>query len=181
MAYNQQHNKLINIANNTLGIEYAAHKDGKVSFLWNDANNEVKTLIDGTVIFELVFVKTDNKNIENTLELNSTITTIEAWDENYQLHNVVLEKLSIKDPIVSAKESWLFIPNPSDGYIKVAVVANSNKVMQFILTNTNGKVLMLQNKEVIKGDNNSELSVNWFTSYYMTDKYNYNNYYTTIF
>lgn len=154
MTYNQQHYKLINIANNTLGIEYAAHKDGKVSFLWNDAKNEVKTLNDGTVIFELVFVKTDNENIENTLDLNSTITAIEAWDENYQLHNVVLEKLSIKDPIVSAKESWLFIPNPSDGYIKVAVVANSNKVLQFILTNTNGKVLMLQNKEVIKGDNN---------------------------
>ena len=79
------------ISNNILGIDLGTNhaNEGKLTFLWNDPNNNIKTLEDGTVIMELVFEKT-GFNTMNPLSLDGSITAIEAFDKDYQLHGIVL-------------------------------------------------------------------------------------------
>ena len=143
------------LANNPLGIEtgttHAA--EGSVTFLWVDAKNEFKTLEDGSVIIEMVFIRTGNCTNEQ-LELNSSITSIEAFDKDYNLHNIILNT-SLINSIDIMKETWTVSPNPTtDGSIHVQMNLKKNKTIVFRLSDIRGKVLLLKQVEGIKGADN---------------------------
>ena len=143
------------MGNNPLGIETGTNHsaEGSISFLWVDPKNEIKTMEDGSVIIEMVFIRTGNCTNEQ-LELNSSITSIEAFDKDYNLHNIILNT-SLINSIDIMKETWTVSPNPTtDGSIDVQMNLKKNKTIVFRLSDIRGKVLLLKQVEGIKGADN---------------------------
>ena len=148
------------IGNNPLNIETGTTHavEGSISFLWVDPKNEIKTLSDGSVLFELMFKKIDNGQLiidnGNTLNLNGDITTIAAYDKDYNLHSIVMypSLININD---ITKETWTIAPNPaSEGVIHVQMNLKDRKTIVFRLTDITGKLLMVKEVEGTKGSNN---------------------------
>ena len=155
--YNQETFDFVGISNNLLGIEYAKHDGGNISFFWNEPTNEGKTLQDGTVILELVLKpKTDINN--ESINISSDITAIEAVDGNINTYNITLEKANSND-IIFANETWNLAPNPTYGVITVNLLSKENNTINFVLTDIAGRILMNKNAEVIKGNNNFKLNL----------------------
>ncbi len=145
------------IANNPLGIEtgtnYAA--EGSVSFLWVDQKNNIKTLEDGSVLMELVF-KTIKPLNNEALDLNGSVTTIAAYDKDYGLHNVVLNKIECIQSL--QQETWTVAPNPAkDGVIHVQMNLKDNKTIVLRLIDNTGRILLTKQVEAMKGTNNITL------------------------
>ena len=161
LNFNYKDYEFIDIENNKLGIDFnqkQAIETGNISFLWADAKGEEKSLENGSLLFELVFrskLGTENgkwnaKSLE--LALTNDITEIEAWDKNYQQHNVVLSKKATnQNPI--AKELFTVSPNPTNGEVVVNMFSKTNKLVVFELCNTIGKKLFEQSVEITKGNN----------------------------
>jgi len=128
------------IANNQLRIETGINhaEEGKISFLWVDAKNEIKTLEDGSVIMELVF-KTINPLNNVTLNLDGSVTAIAAYDKDYNLHNVVL-KSSQQNISESAVQQFTITPNPSKDHI---IIGSNIKTLKLI--DINGRVMKIIN------------------------------------
>jgi len=158
------------INNNLLNIEMGTNhaNEGQITFLWVDPNNEIKTLDDGSVIMELVFTKKANC-INEQLDLNSSITSVQAYDKDYQLHNVLLNASNINSVFIN--DNWVVSPNPAvNGVIKSQLQLKDNKTILFRLIDVNGKVVMEQKKECLRGNNYITLQENNnvpFGTYYL--------------
>ena len=142
------------LGNNPLGIETGTNHaaEGSVTFLWVDAKNEIKTLEDGSVIMELVFNRTGNCTNEQ-LDINSSITSIAAYDKDYNLHGIVLNP-SLINSLENNFETWSIAPNPvTDGIIHVQMNLKDNKTIVFSLTDITGRVLLIKQIEAKKGSN----------------------------
>ena len=146
------------ISNNPLNIETGTNHaaEGSVTFLWVDAKNEIKTLEDGSVIMELVFNPTGNCTNEQ-LDLNSSITSIAAYDKDYNLHGIVLNPslINITDIV---KETWTVAPNPTtNGIIHVQMNLKDRKIIVLRLSDNTGRVILTKQVEGVKGTNNITL------------------------
>ena len=145
------------LGNNPLGIETGTNhaEDGSVSFLWVDVKNEIKILEDGSVIMELVF-KTIKPFNNETLDLNGSVTSVVAYDKDFQSHNVVLKPSVINS--TDTKDIWTVAPNPTtDGVIKVQMNLKDQKIIVFRLIDNTGRVLLIKQVEGVKGSNNITL------------------------
>jgi|GEM_PF-840618 len=151
--------KFVGINNKSLDVEIGTnHADeGKVTFLWVDAKNEVKTLEDGSVLFELVFEKTGKEAIGkeaivNTLSVDGSVTALVAYDKDYQSHDVVLKKMETIPSL--QQESWVVAPNPTkDGVIQVQMNLKDKKIIVFRLLDNSGRLLLTKQVEGVKGSN----------------------------
>jgi len=163
LNFNSKALELKGFEQNKLNVEYGINKakEGKISFLWNDAKGIAKTLDDGSVLMELVFTKKASFTQED-LTLSNDIATIEAWDGNLQKHNIVKTSGSIlqKQEAVIAKESWEVVPNPTtDGKVKVSINLQSAKELELKLTSLDGKLLMQQKLSGKKGLNTYSINL----------------------
>ena len=146
--------KWVGVDNNTMNFDMGTNHaaEGKVSFLWVDAKNEIKTLDDGSVIFDIVFEKIGDC-INEQLDLDGSITSVVAYDKDYQSHNVVFKPSVINSS--DTKDVWTVSPNPTkDGVIKVQMNLRENKTVVFRLIDNTGRVLMVKQVEGVKGSNN---------------------------
>ena len=149
--------KWVGVNNNVLNFEMGTNHSavGKVSFLWVDAKNEVKTLDDGSVLFDLVFEKSADC-INEQLDLDGSITAVVAYDKDYQSHNVIFKPSVINS--VDTKDNWIVAPNPTkDGVIKVQMNLKNSKTVVFRLSDNTGRILLVKKIEVVKGTNNITL------------------------
>jgi len=156
----------LGIGNNPLGIETGTNHaaDGSVSFLWVDPKSEAKTLEDGSVVFELVFKKTGKEAtgkeaIENSLVLNSSVTTIAAYDKDYNLHGIVMKPslINVNDVVT---ENWTVSPNPvTGGTIHVNMNLKDSKTIVLRLLDNTGKVILVKQVVGIKGKNTLAISL----------------------
>ena len=144
-----------NIALNTdIGTNHAA--EGKVSFLWVDAKSEYKTLEDGSILFELVFERTGKEAIENSLSIDGSITTVVAYDKDYQSHDVVMKRVENIQSL--QQETWVVAPNPTkDGVIQVQMNLSNKKTVVFRLLDNTGRLLLTKQVEGMKGSNSITL------------------------
>jgi len=145
------------LGNNPLGIETGTNHagEGSISFLWVDPKNEIKTLDDGSVLFNLVFEKSGDC-INEQLSLDGSITSVVAYDKDYQSHNVVFKPSVINS--METKDIWTIAPNPTkDGVIKVQMNLRDNKTVVFRLSDITGRLLLMKQVEGIKGINNITL------------------------
>ena len=142
------------IGNNPLGIETGTSyaDDGSISFLWVDPKNVIKTLDDGSLLMELIFARTgDCTNLQ--FEINSSVTTIAAYDKDENFHNIVL-KQSMKTIPDIINESWKVVSNPATtGKISVQLQLKDSKTVLFKLVDVSGKILYMQKNDGIKGVN----------------------------
>ena len=105
----------------------------------------------------------DSRNLE--LALTNDITEIEAWDKDYQQHNIILTHK--QHPIYELPipiNQWSVSPNPTSGEVVVEMVSKENKVVVFELMDAQGKILFTQNIEVVKGTNIFNLNLKSKTS-----------------
>ena len=138
------------ISNNTLGIEMGTThaNDGSISFLWVDPKNEIKTLDDGNVLFELLFKKNDNGQLiidnlnTNILKLDGSVTSVVAYDKDYQSHNVVFKPSLIN--LSDSKNVCTVFPNPAKGLVNIT----GKNISTIKITDINGKLLLLKSKIV---------------------------------
>ncbi len=150
---------------NLQGFEYnanQANKTGNISFLWTDKTAEAKTLEDGTELFTLVVKHKTNYRSTNDFELAITnaITAIEAWDKDFNQHNIVLTKReTINEQQETRNESFSVSPNPTSGEIKVNIASKINKTVNFELTDAQGKAILKQSVELQKGNNSFTLNL----------------------
>ena len=156
------------IGDNQLGIETGSlhAEEGYVSFLWVDAKNEIKTLEVGSLLFELLFKTIDNgRNLidngqliidnlnTNTLSIDGSVTTAIAYDKDYGVHNVLMNKVVNILPL--QQEIWTVAPNPvKDGVVHIQMNLKDNKSIVFRLIDNTGRVLLVKKVEGVKGSNN---------------------------
>ena len=166
--FNSSALKWVGVDNNILNFEMGTnHADeGSISFLWVDTKNEIKTLEDGSVLFELLFKTIDNGQLiidnvnTNTLSIDGSVTSIAAYDKDYGLHGVVM-KASPITIVESPKETWTVSPNPTkDGVIKVQMNLKDKKIIVFRLIDNTGRVQMVKQVEGIKGISNIAMDIN---------------------
>ena len=157
------------IGNNPLGIETGTTHatEGSVSFLWVDPKNEIKTFEDGSLLMELVF-KTINPLNNLTINLNSNITAIAAYDKDYNLHNIVLKPLQ-QNISESATQQFIINPNPSKDHITI----KGNNIKTLKLIDNVGRVL----KTINPVSYNSTIDINGLSNglYYVQATYTNGN------
>ena len=158
LKYNNNAFDFVGLNNNVLGMEYAVHDNGSISFIWNSPDNELKTIQDGSTLLELV-LKPKSIVQNESLTLSSDITAIEAVDGNFETHDIILQKGIINNEPVIAEESWNLVPNPTDGIIKINMNTKLAKTINFELNDMNGKILLSQKMELVKGVNNFNLNL----------------------
>ena len=147
LNFNHKNYEFVGIENNKLGVEFNDKQkaiNGNISFLWADAKGEGHTLEDGNEIFTLV-LKTKEVGISNDklgLSLTNDITEIEAWDKNYQQHNIVLTKRETKGKQQEIKQITLS-PNPAKDFLNVKLINTEAK--QISIFNTLRKIVYTTN------------------------------------
>ena len=157
-----------------MGIEYNARQaanTGNISFVWTDTKAEERSLEDGSLLFELVLKPKDvrsmmydvrfGEDLTNNLQLtiNNSIADIEAWDKDFNKHNIVL-KSKVESQNLKVEEVWSASPNPTSGNVKLGVISTTNKTVVFELTNIYGKTLLQQSFEAVKGNNVYSIDLN---------------------
>ena len=146
-----------NLLNVDLGTNHA--EEGKITFLWNDPNNNFKTLNDGTVIMELLFVPNSSLSIVNCpLSLDGSITAVEAVGKDFQTLGMVLNYAKINTDLT---EQWVVSPNPVTNHLlKVQMNLKQQKTIVFKLTDNNGKIILEQKKDCTSGNSTIILAEN---------------------
>ena len=164
LGFNSKAWQLKSIENNKLNLDYGiTHaQEGKISFLWTDAQLQAQTLPDSSLLMELVFTPIGDITKE-TLTINSSLTPIEAWDANYQPHNIILQtgKLASNNLIVSNAnpESLHIYPNPTEGLINLQLALKESKQVLLQLTNAQGKQVFTQTIQATKGISNNAINL----------------------
>ena len=150
------------IANNTVGVETGTNhaEEGSISFLWLDKENNIKTLADGTVLMELVFVPKNPLSIINSqLSISNAVTAIAAYDKDYNLHGIVMKPslINVNEPVA---ENWTVSPNPvTGGMINVSMNLKDSKIIVLRLLDNTGKVLLVKKVDGVKGRNTIPFSL----------------------
>ena len=154
------------IVNNTLNIETGNVEQGNISFLWVDPKNEIKTLEDGTVLFEMLFVvqqanhdiKVRQAHQDIQLGLNGEVTAVAAYDKDNGLHNIVLSRVENVQPLPVGKEYFTIAPNPTtDGVIHVQMNLKERKTVVLRLIDNTGKLMVIKQVEGMPGTNSITL------------------------
>ena len=162
LNYNSQRLRFVGVEKNSIGIDYgtAQKEKGKISFLWNDRNLQPQSLEESSTLMELVFVSSYIGNVDS-LSISSDITPMEAWDANFEKHDVELKIINstIAQSPISA-ESWTIVPNPSNGYLKINLLLKEDKNIKFTLTTIEGRQLALKSVAAKKGVYTLSLNLN---------------------
>ena len=110
---------------------------------------------DGTIVFELMFQKT-NDCINEILVLDGSITAVIAYDKDAIAHPVSWKPSTIN--AVDSKDNWIVAPNPTkDGVIKVQMNLKEHKNIVFRLMDNTGRIVFTKQEEAVKGNNNFTL------------------------
>jgi len=126
------------VENNLLNVQFASNysNEGKLSFLWNDANIQGQTLPDSTILAELVFTSNNSLTAVEPLSISSAIAPIEAYDANFEQHNIVLASAQFTthySPLTA-------YPNP----VKDALTINGNHISFLQVIDNLGRVVAVK-------------------------------------
>jgi len=148
--------EFVRIENNKLAIEFnekEVTKSGNISMLWTDKNAEAKTLEDGGELFTLILRSKELGIGSLELGINSDIAAIEAWDNNYKQHKIVLTQKTANKKPQTINEYFSVFPNPTNGEVKLNITSKLSEVIMLELSNAEGAILYSQRLEVVKGTN----------------------------
>jgi PKD repeat protein len=144
------------VENNRLNMSFASNRssEGKLGFIWNDAQNRLATLNDGDVLMELLF-KTNQLFTEEDITINSDITEAELWDGDYKKHAIIKGsgKLIFKRHVDFTSESFDVTPNPSEGPLQIKLRLLLDKNIRIDLLDIGGRIVFTQEQTGAKGIN----------------------------
>jgi Secretion system C-terminal sorting domain/Dockerin type I domain len=142
--------EFVEMNNNKIGVEYnaaRADKTGNISMLWIDKNAQPKTLEEGSELFTLV-LRNKWGMASSELVLNNEIAEVEAWDNHFNSHNIILTKQKTKNEQPQTRNKLVIFPNPTKGIVNIECTG----AKQIIITNVYGK-------EVLKKTINTQASI----------------------
>ena len=162
LRFNNDVLEYVAIKNNAFKIDYndSKAKDGTISFLWTDFEANAKTLDDGTAILIVQFRK--KKSFETTeISINSDITDVEAYDNNYQLHSIKKGsgKIINKQSSENKSEVITLKPNPSKGLINIEINCDRDRTTELVLADVYGKIRFKEKFKLTNGLNNLRLNL----------------------
>ena len=110
----------------------------------------------------MILRKTNDFNIEQ-LNLNSSVTNIESYDENLDFHNIILKGgvISKEKDVVPAtlQEDRISIyPNPSNGIVNLHLPAKYGTSLQLRLFNSVGQLVGVKNITRTQGQLNIHIN-----------------------
>ncbi|MES2431567.1 MAG: right-handed parallel beta-helix repeat-containing protein [Bacteroidota bacterium] len=155
MSFNTANIQFAGIENNLLNIQFnsALSTDGKITFIWNDPKNNAVNLDDNTIIMEIVFNKLSDFS-EESISLNSSITSVEAWDSKLQKHMINKGRGKIINTI-----NWSVAPNPTKGEINLNLISSKNKQITISLQDVTGKKIATYPVQLVNGNNLVKLNL----------------------
>ncbi|MES2777419.1 MAG: T9SS type A sorting domain-containing protein [Bacteroidota bacterium] len=136
---------------------------GVLSFIWNEAGNGMKTLTDGSAIFDIVLQKKRSISKEDIVIMTG-YTPAKAFNRSYEPYaisktdGVVLEKMPTISLVQS--ESIHVTPNPSSGRVQVTVLSKTSKRVTLIITDMSGRVVIQKDIDLNIGTNVIPLDLN---------------------
>ncbi|MFY7963597.1 MAG: T9SS type A sorting domain-containing protein [Chitinophagaceae bacterium] len=168
------------IENNVLNIDFnakQANKNGNITMLWTDSKAEAISLNDGTSIFNLILkpkqgINSTELGIDNLindikLELTNSVTNVEAWDNDFVKHHILLSnKTNNLQEILDKNINISITPNPTNGLIKLSVNSNKNQYTNIEVFSSKGDLIYKLPFELRDGTNN--------LSFNLKDKININ-------
>ena len=157
LNYNKDVFDFVNVNKNHLNIELANHSNsGSVSFIWNDPNNDIQSLNDNDVLFELVLSKKAYFDTED-ITIDSRITATEAVDGNFEQHEVVKTTgVIMNKPATSTSVISEYVhvgPNPNNGKFNIEIAASQNKSITINVLDITGRLISTKKCDLIQGKN----------------------------
>ncbi len=157
LSYNKDVFEFISVNKNHLNIDFANHSNsGSLSFIWNDPNNDIQSLNDNDVLFELVLSKKAYFETED-FTIDSRITVTEAVDGNFEQHEVVkttgviMNKPATSTPVIS---EYVHVgPNPNNGKFNIEIASLQNKSVNIRIVDIAGRLVATKKVDLIQGKN----------------------------
>ena len=153
------------IENKNLAIDFNDRmaNRGALTFIWSEPGNGVKTLADGSAIFDIVLVKKRSISRED-IRIVTDYTPAKVFGRNYEVYSVqktdgvVLEKMP-ELPAVKA-ESFTVTPNPTKGAVQVTILSKTNKRVTLVITDVNGRIVLQKQADLFPNTNVIPLDIN---------------------
>ena len=128
---------------------------GAITTSWN-IDNAITAQGD---LFTLVFTSTKDGQLSEMLDVNSSITTAEAYDANYELHNINIEFTDDNNQVIAGDYRLLQnTPNPFNSETMIGFVLPENGSASIEILDVQGKVIKLIEGDYHGGLNQVRLS-----------------------
>ena len=158
IGFNTASFQYLGIENKKLPIDFNDRMAdrGALTFIWNEPGNNLKTLPDGSAIFDILLLKKRSISKED-IQIRNDYTPSKAFSRDYEpwtlskTDGVVLEKMPAL-PIVKA-ETLNVTPNPSMGAVQVMMMSKTDKRVTLVITDVNGRIVMQKQVDLITGSN----------------------------
>lgn len=163
LSFNTAVFDFVKIENKQIAIEQNTNlaKQGILSFIWADATNTVKTLADGSYLFDIILTKKQDFDKEDIILSNENIAAL-AFNKNYEPLSVIKVAGNITNKILPKEnvvlETIEVYPNPSKGDVKVTINTNIEKRVTLMLFDANGKIVYQKPVSLISGNNQFQLN-----------------------
>jgi hypothetical protein len=145
LGWNASNMKFLKIGNNSNNIQFGLNKSesGSISVLWNDQENKELKLTSDEGLFEIVFIKKRDFDLEN-FQINSDITTKECYDNKLNSQDIILTSgvLNNKPNLNSSSPNILKVyPNPNNGILSIEFQYQIFREFDVSITNEIGQFL----------------------------------------
>lgn len=163
MNWNDKILKFKEVKNVALNAQYGENKThkGKLTTSWYNPNGTATNLADGTIAFEIYFEIVGNLGEKSTVEINSSLTPVEAFNGNLDLLAVQTNRAEIT---VSQATNLDFIekdgfvlyqnqPNPFSENTLIKFQLPENQAVQFKIVNALGQEIFSKNQKYPAGEN----------------------------
>ena len=139
---------LPNLGEGNFGFRFL--EEGKITTSWHDV--EVNNLDADAVLFSLIFQAKTNESLNNTLEITSDLTTAEAYSEDGDLYNVVIQFAGQHGISFSTRllENY---PNPFNDATTIRYYLAEAQSLALTVANASGQVVYTQQLDGNKGEN----------------------------
>jgi len=127
--------KLIGMSDASFSNRYA--QDGYLTFCWYDPTGEGISMQDTAEIFSLTFKTKSSGDLCNALQMNSSITALEAYTKNSILTNINIRCEPITSTGIVEKTKLQIWPNPFTNQLYI-VSSKDVKPLKIQLFNLNG-------------------------------------------
>ncbi len=144
----------VNLNDNNLGFANLA--EGLLTVSWNEARP--MNMSGNAILFTLVFAARDNGSIEEAIQLNSTVTQAEAYDEHASILPV-----SWKVSQRSGQDAYALYQNTPNPFRETTVIGfdlPATMDVQFTLHDVTGKSIRSVTINGVKGYNSLEINKN---------------------
>jgi hypothetical protein len=122
---------VLNITDQNIGHP----SENQLTMSWNTI--EGKSVADGELLFRLSFIAHGSGTLSNSLELNSAITSAEAYNDDLEILDLGLEINSLDEDI----ELFQNVPNPFSSYTDIRFKIPESQEVDLTIYSADGKKL----------------------------------------